>query len=214
MLTAMLLTAAILPGGSPWREGTILLLEDSNLVVSTVTDSRITHVAMIFNDDDRPQVYEATPGQVRRVPLPDYLTEIARQNERRAQPIRVYVSRPVKRFTDEQAEEMRAHVRRELGRRYSVKSYVRDRAADGLHCSEFAARTLNRSARYAFRDCHRITPGGLAAALAEGPFPYRQPVKLSVPEQNITLCEKTADCWDGFWNWCGWACVESWMFCR
>jgi hypothetical protein len=47
-------------------DGTLLFIEGGNRIVENETDSPYTHVAMIFNIDDEPWVYEAEPPRVRK----------------------------------------------------------------------------------------------------------------------------------------------------
>lgn len=196
---------------STWEDGTVLLLQDSNAVVAAVTDSRVTHVAMLFQDKTQPMVYEATPDKVRRIALAHYLQEIAVLNERRSHPMKVYALRPRLAFPEDQAKKMLKFANGEIGRRYSVKSYVRDKQADGVHCSEFASRVLNSSDRYSLKNFHRITPVRLRNLLV---FSYRTPVAVDLPQRNgSNWCQRTSECWNDWWNWCGWACVETMTFC-
>ena len=97
-----------------------------------------------------------------------------------------------------------------IGKRYSVKSYVRDRPGDGVHCSEFSSNVLSSTSRHEFRSTHTITPVRLTSLLA---FSHRTPVRVALPNvPSSTWCEQTSDCWEDFWGWCGWACVESLRF--
>ncbi|MCA9174436.1 MAG: hypothetical protein KDB14_08120 [Planctomycetales bacterium] len=208
---------SVAPSEAPsdaWVDGSLLLLQDSNSIVSAVTDSRITHVAMLFHPPgaSAPLVFEATPARVRQVSLPDYLREIAVLNERRRQPMSVFVMTPRRDFSTDQVESMLTYARHSIGRPYSVKGYVRDRSAEGVHCSEFASRVLCATERYAFHNHHRITPVRLRHLLR---FSYRAPVSLQLPAApKQSWCAETADCWGDFCGWCGWACVESWRFRR
>ena len=197
-------------GGSPWIEGTIFILKDSNAVVESMTDSRITHVAILFDEGTKSYVYEATPAKVRRVLVSDYLQEISRLNTRRGKPIQVLAIKPTRSYTGLQLGKMRTFVKQELGRKYSVKSYVRDRPAEGVHCSEFASNVLNASKCYTFRQPHRTTPVRFVTALSAS---YDAPTAVNVPTRSASWCRQTADCWNDFWGWCGWACVETWNFC-
>src|SRR5438552_2622047 len=135
-------------------DGTLLFLENCSSVVERATHGEIAHVAMVFGDDGERWVYEATPAKVRRVKLDDYLADLARSNQRRKgdDEIRALALQPWPEYTPEEAVKMRAYLDTQLGRRYSVKNYVRGKPYDGIHCAELTASTLNASGRYCFAD--------------------------------------------------------------
>ena len=195
-----------------WKDGTVLVLRDSNAVVSAVTGSRITHVAIVFQVSGVPTVYEATPGRVRRLALEPYLKEIAIMNERRRQPMTVYAMAPRRDYSEADIGAMRQVADDALGRRYSVKGYVKEQPSAGVHCSEYASQVLSASACHSMRSCHRMTPIKLREALL---FTHRAPSSLPLPRRRASNWgQRTSECWSDFSNWCGWACWESWSFCR
>ena len=93
MIPALVITAALLGTDVP-ETGTILYLEHSNLVVERVTGSPLSHVAMVVQISGQPWIYEATPAEVRRVALANYLGEIAQLNRSRSTQIRVLLDAP------------------------------------------------------------------------------------------------------------------------
>src|SRR5437773_7734818 len=99
--------AAVLPTDelSPLPDGTLLFLENCSSVVERSTHGEIAHVAIVFGDEDRLWVYEATPAKVRRVKLEDYLADLARSNQRRKgnDEIRVLALRPQSEYTPDEA---------------------------------------------------------------------------------------------------------------
>lgn len=223
LICAAMLASSASPAPLPWRDGSVLVLQDSNSVVSAVTDSRITHVAIVFQDGPPKQqrsgksaaaswtVYEATPGKVRKLRLAEYLREIAVLNERRSTPMTVYALTPRFAYKEVDLKRMKSLARKSLGQRYSVKGYVRGKPADGVHCSEFACKVLSESARHSFREPHQVTPIRLRNALA---YSHRRPVLLKLPQRPAaSWCRQTSECWSDFWQWCGWACGETMRFC-
>jgi len=203
--------AAEKPSSLP--DGTLLFLENCNSVVEYTTHGEIAHVALIFHDDSDAWVYEATPGKVRRVTLHDYYTELARLNQRRDDDnqIRVIALRPQVPYSAEEVAKMRSCLDGQLGRRYSVKNYVRGKPYDGIHCAELASTTLNHSGRYAFDACHKIHPQALYDALLPthaSPLPITIPRLVAQEPWYVRLHRR----WIGWFTWCRWSTREAWLF--
>jgi len=208
--------AAVLPADelSPLPDGTLLFLENCSSVVERTTHGEIAHVALVFHDGDAAWVYEATPAKVRRVTVEDYFTELARLNQRRDQNDRIQVLalKPRAAYADDEIEKMRSFLDGQLGRRYSVKNYVRGKPYDGIQCAELAASTLNQSGRYAFADCHKLTPQTLYTALLPthvspafitiAPLEIHEAWRLRMQRRLLGWC-----------TWCRWSCREAWLWC-
>src|SRR5438132_890147 len=98
-------------------DGTLLFLENCSSVVERTTHGEIAHVAMVFGDNGRRWVYEATPAKVRRVKLEDYLADLARSNQRRKgnDEIGVFALRPQPEYAPDEAAKMRAYLDSQLG---------------------------------------------------------------------------------------------------
>src|SRR5688572_30047563 len=126
-------------------DGTLLFLENCNSVVEWSTRGRIAHVAILIHESSEPWVYEATPATVRRVTLADYYMELARLNQKRSagEQVKLVALFPLRAYDAEEVARMKKYLDEQLGRRYSVKSYVRKKPADGIHCAELASTTLN-----------------------------------------------------------------------
>src|SRR5262249_39664775 len=116
-------------------DGTLLFLENCSTVVERATHGEIPHVALVFGENGQQWVYEATPAKVRRVRLADYLIDLARTNQRRkeADEIRAFALRPEPEYSPDEIAKMRTYLDSQLGRRYSVKNYVRGKPYDGIH---------------------------------------------------------------------------------
>ena len=127
-MTSFALVAAMMCGTAGWDSGSVLILEHSNKPVSSFTGSAITHVALLMEIGGNPWVYEATPGKVRRVPLNTYRSELGELNERRSKKTRLWIMEPEDEFTRGQLLKLKAFLDSQLGRRYSVKGYVRGKA--------------------------------------------------------------------------------------
>ena len=209
---SFVLLATVSLSAPPLADGTLVYLINSNKVVARTTESEITHVALALNEGSTSWVYEATPGKVRRTPLADYAREVADLNQRRTSAMQMWVMPPRQPFLSNEVVRMRHHLKQQLGRRYSVRSYVRDRPGDGIHCAELTAATLQLTGRVDFDSAHRQTPDSL---VREAGFLYAAPRQLPLPAlQREGWCRSTWKCWSGFRQWCAWSCWEAFTFCR
>jgi len=199
--------------GAELPDGTLLFLENCSSVVERSTRGEIGHVALVFQDGGERYVFEATPAKVRRVTLAAYNEELAQQNQRKADDdqVRAIAVAPKLAYSSNETARMRAYLDGQLGRRYSVKNYVRGRAYDGIHCAELASSTLNASGRYAFADCHKINPQALYAAVA--PM-HLAAERLTIPAVEVQepLSSRAARRWGRWLTWCGWSCKEAWFW--
>ena len=62
---ALAISCALFAVTSTVRDGTVIVLENSNAVVETYTGSEVTHVGLIVNEGGTVWVYEAAPAAVR-----------------------------------------------------------------------------------------------------------------------------------------------------
>jgi hypothetical protein len=221
-----------------WPDGTLLFLENCNSVVEYSTRGKIGHVALAFRDEQEMWIYEATPAKVRRVSADDYFAELARLNQRRDadDQMRLWVLQPKTPYSGVETAKMRAFLDAQVGRRYSLRNYVRGKSdgphstklgpvevevvldtgetkpTDGIHCAELASSTLTESGRYAFRDFHKIHPQALYSAVLAT---HEPPVEKLVPAPATreTWCVRAQRRWTEAWTWCGWSCGEAWAFC-
>jgi len=205
------LTVAVRAAELP--DGTLLFLENCNSIVQRTTHGEIAHVAFVFQDGGESWVYEATPAKVRRVTVDEYLVELARLNKRRDDDdqIRVLALRPMPEYTSDEVAKMRAFLDGQLGRRYSVKNYVRGRPYDGVHCAELTSSTLNQSGRHTFQDCHSLSPQALYACASST---HEVAEQLSIPPlvTQDPWCLRAQRRWIATFNWCRWSCKEAWLF--
>ena len=106
---------------------------------------------------------------------------------------------------------MRAFLDEQIGRRYSVKNYVRGKPYDGIHCAELTATTLNQSGRYAFSDCHKFTPQALYGAVRATHTP---PEQIEIPPLGVKepWWLRTQRRWISWFVWCRWSSREAWLF--
>lgn len=209
---ALVLTACLLSGATPLEDGTVIYLENSNPVVERYTGSSVTHVAIAINIGDQPWVYEATPNEVRRLPLSEYRHEIGELNQGRRKKVGLTCMRPKQVYSAAEVAAMRAYLDSQLGRRYSVKGYVRQKQGDGIHCAELLANTLTRGGHLTFEQAFRMSPHEVVERATQA---YGAPAALSAAPvtPRDTWCARSWRWWSGTFEWCGWAAVEAWTFC-
>lgn len=214
-----ILVALAIAGGGPEPliapvDGTILFLENSKKIVRKVTDSNITHVALIMNVDGKSWVYEAEPPRVRRVPLMTFYQEIGERNRDGDESIRIWLMPPNQGFNRTQRKRMLTYLDHQLGRRYSIKNYVRDVHGDGIHCAQLTANTLCLSGRFSFKNTASLSPARLVTSTG--------PVYTTATEALVTLprkqhektwCERSSEWWARTWKWCKWGSGECWRWC-
>ena len=141
-------------------DGSLIFLDHSNNIVERYTDAKTTHVAIVINDKDGAWVYEAQPPKVRKVKLSEFYDDIVRLKRKRKK-LRLWVYTPLEPYNDRQVKAMRDYLEQQVGRKYSIKSYLRGRELDGIHCSEMVSRALEKSQRFRIFNPARTSPGEL-----------------------------------------------------
>jgi hypothetical protein len=211
MTTAILLgvggsTAVDVPNGS------ILVIHNSKKLVRLSTASTITHVAMVFNETGKPYVYEATPAKVRRLELKQYYKEIGVLNRDRKEQMRIEICGPRRAYTDRERSQMLAYLQSQLGRRYSIRGYVRESPGDGIHCAALVGTAVTRSGACRVVNPNRQSPAALMIGLR---MLYKPGSKVSIPvaAHKPTMGERWSGMWSGIKLWCSWSLVESFRFC-
>lgn len=213
-MNALLLWATLAVGASPLQDGTLLYLQNCSSVVQLSTHSQIDHVALAFSSDKETWIYEATPAKVRRVSLAAYEEELAKLNERRDADgkIHAWALVPKRKYSPGEIAAMRKFLEAQIGRRYSLENYVKQRPGAGVQCAELAASTLNETERYQFTDCYTINPAGLVGRLESVSLPAAE-IEIPSPTTRETWCERSNRRWGEVWSWCRWSCGEAWAFC-
>jgi hypothetical protein len=212
---SMFLWAAVSLAASPLDDGTLLFLENCNSVVELSTGGEIGHVALVFNDAEECWVYEATPGEVRRVPLNQYYAELARINRRRDDDdqVRIWAFQPTPAYSPREVSAMRSALDPQLGRRYSVRNYVRTKPGDGVHCAELTSLVLSASGRFTLENGAKIHPAALHAAIAASEH-FGPPAEISLaPPAKEPWCARSWHRTTEWFTWCGWSCQEAWLWC-
>ena len=213
---SLVLWTALALSASPLDDGSLIFLENCSSVVEYSTKGKIGHVAIVVNDAGDCFVYEAAPGEVRRVAIDDYYAELVRINQRRDEDdqMRVWLLRPTPAYSPVEVAAMRQALDEQRGRRYSVRNYVRRKPGDGIHCAELTSLALNATGRFALENGAKIHPSALYATLVESEH-YGTPEEISLapPAAQESWCLRTQRRTTEWFTWCGWSCKEAWLWC-
>ena len=140
MNTTLLAVALTILTAPP--DGSLLFLENSNPAVKHHTKSSITHVAIVLYEDGEAWVYEAEPPEVKRKKFSEYIKEIKKL--RRIRPrLKVWTADPFDWETVD-LEAMKKYADSQLGRKYSIASWLRNRPSRGIHCGEYVLYVLEK----------------------------------------------------------------------
>ncbi len=124
---------------------TLLFIENGNKLVQSQTGSKITHIAVVINIENEPWVYEADKPRVRKIKLEDYKAEIIKKNNKKKEKDRmsVLLAEPKNEFSSEEINKLKEYFDSQMGRKYSVKSYLTEEEEKGIHCCEMTATGFN-----------------------------------------------------------------------
>ncbi len=153
-------------------DGSLLFIEGGNNTVMNACDSPYSHVAMIFNINGEPWVYESIAPVVRKTKLSDYIKEIEAENERDQKLMKLWVRKPKVKLD---IKAMKKYAESQLGRSYGVGSYLSGKPRDSIHCGEFTARTLIAGDVKVYGNPCKKTPQGIMYLCR--PY-YRKPMML------------------------------------
>lgn len=190
LLLSMLLSAPAC------EDGTLLYLEHGNRIVESQTESSFTHVAMIFNINNEPWVYEADSPRVRKVKLSDYIKEVQKINRRRKRQRKLWTLAPKESFTSEQSDSMKKYLDSQLGRKYGISSYITGEVERRIHCGELTARALKLGGVEVNGNPCTQTPIGLMKRVSKK---YEGISEISIPKishhnkRPATIVSKTED---------------------
>ncbi len=213
-MNSLFLLAALVCSANPLEDGTLLFLENASSVVKVATGGKIGHVAIVMSDEGQPWIYEATPARVRRVTPETYYEELARINAKRKdeKKIRTLALRPQKPYTDAEKQAMRTFLADQMGRRYSLLNYVKDKEGDGIHCAELAGGMLNATGRYSLDEPRSIHPAKFYDLVAPT-HRSMSVVELPASAAKETWCQRADRRWGEVWRWSCWGCSEAWALC-
>ncbi len=166
-------------------DGTLVFLKNGRRIVQRYTHSKFTHVGMVFNIDGEPWLYEATPPKVRRIKLSTYYREVSDYNNKRNQDhgdAEIWVYRPIIPYRTTQVTKMKSYLDSQLGRKYSISSYLLKEFRRGCHCSELMSETLNRTGLFRFGRTFRQSPGDVARAIG---LNYEEPTRVMLRSKSV-----------------------------
>lgn len=149
------------------EDGTLIFLENTSQIVSLVTGSPITHVAIAMNDGDKTFVYEADIPKVCRVSYNDFC-HILKERNRLGAGIRMRILKPKIPISKSQAQDMKSYLDGEIGRTYSLLGYCKKRSVQGINCVELVGTSLNVSKNFNIENCSKLHPGSLYDLVSSG----------------------------------------------
>ena len=135
ILTLLLTQVNAIPDGS------LLFVEGGSEIVMNQTESPYSHVAVIFNDDGKPMVYEAVRPVVRKISLAEYIKQIEKDNIKKHKEMKLWLRKP-KDLSKKDAATMKEYCVKQLGRKYRIKSYLSEQPESTIHCGELTTRTM------------------------------------------------------------------------
>lgn len=123
------------------------------------THSDLTHAAVILYQNGIPWVYEATIPRVHKMPLAEYRTTI-QETLRKHPQMSWFIMQPTNRYLKCELVPMKVYAESQLGRRYMLRGWWKEREVRGIFCSQFAGNTLEKSGRIESLNYHE-SPGSL-----------------------------------------------------
>lgn len=209
---AFLFLTLCLPITNPLPDGTLVVLRHSNPLVTRVTQSPWTHIGILFTDDGKQWVYEASPGGVRRMPLSDFVIDSYSRRLCYNKTPSMYTMAPRAPFTPDEVATMHRFANGQLGRRYSLKGIIRDRPVEGTNCAQFVAATLQQSGRFRFANTFTQTPASVLKGLSPR---YEKPTRVAAPPEIARqswsdATERTAADTRRWLKWSTWEALRLW----
>ncbi len=211
-MSPMILTGMMLAATPATNDGALLVLRGGSKPVAVATGSDVTHVAIVLRHGSEDWVYEATPAKVRRLTFNAYRKELASASHSKGKSTSISIMRPKRPYAESQLKRMRNYASAQIGRRYSIKGYLRGKEFDGIHCAHFAAATLEASGRFLAEDEYAITPAQLVSGVANQHKPM-VPLTIRPVQSSESWCEQSWGTWFNYAAWCRWASYETWSFC-
>jgi hypothetical protein len=180
MTIALLLLALI----TTPPEGSVIFISNvarpAGKVIARVTESDLTHAAIILYDNGKPYVYESTVPHVRRMTLEEYYARF------KLKPNSKYcIAEPKTAFTEKEIQLMKAFADNQLGRPYSIRGYTKMHPVKGVHCSQFVTEVLSQSGRAESSNPGRVAPINLFKSLE--PHYNFSPWTSCGPDEEVTI---------------------------
>lgn len=152
VIMSLVLVTVVASADTPsakFQDGTVIILENGNYLslIRSYTNSNFTHVAIIFNENGVPYVYEASQPAVKRYKIKDYAKEI-NSNSNKFPKLKVHFLVPKKPYTKQQIIAMKAYADSQIGRKFGVNSYLTGKEQKTIHCGEYVSNILKVSGRF------------------------------------------------------------------
>jgi len=206
LLTFCLPVSAVLPDGS------LVLLRDSNPLVMKVTRSPWTHMGIVFNENGRQWVYEASPGGVRRVSFANFAVDAYSRRLCYNKAPSMYTMIPDTPFSTTEVFAMHRFATSQVGRRYSVKGVFHHRPVEGTNCAQFVAATLQQSGRIRFPNTFSQTPASVLnrSSTLFGKSSYVPPPAGIETQTWLDATDRTASDTRQWLKWSTWEVFRFW----
>ena len=136
-----LILAAFLSQIPEIPDGTLLFVEGGSEIVMSQTESPYSHVAVIFNENKEPIVYEAVRPVVRKISLAEYIEKTEQDNAKKHKEMKLWIRKP-KNLTKKEIDAMKKYGEDQLGRKYRIRSYLSEQPENTIHCGELTTRTM------------------------------------------------------------------------
>jgi hypothetical protein len=141
MYATLLILTSLLFSQEEIPDGTLFFVEGGNQLVMDYTESPYSHVAIIFNEENKPYVYEAIRPVCQKISLEDYIKKIELENSKKHKQMKLWIRKPLD-LSKEDAEKMKQYCEQQLGRKYKIKSYFSEQEEKTIHCAEMTARAM------------------------------------------------------------------------
>jgi hypothetical protein len=119
--------------------GTVIFFENSNVAVQQFTDSPITHVAIIVDENGDKYVYEAVNPKVKKTLFRDYVKNIKGN---------AYIGLPKLKIDNDR---LRDYLNDSLGKKYSISNFRSENVnKNTIFCSQLVVEAYNFSSEKIF----------------------------------------------------------------
>lgn len=159
LLYALVCTVLLAPPPQ-YKPGTAVFVQDGfvHKQIEKVTGSDMSHAAIVFYDNGEPWVYEATLPVVKRTPLKEWQKMHAEKSKKNGS--KLHYIEPNNPYTDEQIDRMKIYADAQLGRKYRLRGFWKNKEVKGLHCSQYVGDIISQSGRI-HSDHWKESPGSL-----------------------------------------------------
>ena len=144
MMCALFITAALFSQTEQIENGSLLFVANGNNIVQTHTNSTLTHVGVVLNNNGDPWFYDAIPPKVRKIKLADYIEEIKKENNKKKAKVKliVWIARPDHPLNQTEYKIMKKYLESQIGKPYSIDSFVLGAPGNGVHCCEMTGKAF------------------------------------------------------------------------